>query len=213
MVTQSHDRAKFIALQTVPGILKNGDRTLEINTLLDDASTKSYINADVADKLDLQGRNKKLTVNVLNGQAETFKTRPVNVRLKSTTGNISMIVSTYTIDRVTGNMPVVDWNKLKTQLTHLQNIDFPSSPSTQVLDMLIGLDCADLLYAMHEMRGRPGEPRSDFGKSWMFRYHIKFYHFQMTMAFEHLFHVNFLHRLNEQLNTCQQQVPLDTRLK
>ena len=36
-------------------------------------------------------------------------------------------------------------------------------------------------------------------------------HFQTTMTFEHLLHVNILHRLNEQSNTCRQQVPLDTR--
>ena len=68
-----------------------------------------------------------------------------------------MVVSAYTVDRVTGNMPVVDWNKFKTQWAHLQNIDFPYSPSRPVVNMLIGLDCADLLYAMQEVRGRPGE--------------------------------------------------------
>ena len=79
MVTQSHARAECIALRTVPVILINGDRSLEMNALLDDASTKTYINADVADKLDLQGRIENLTVSVLNGQDETFETRPVNV--------------------------------------------------------------------------------------------------------------------------------------
>ena len=39
----------------------------------------------------------------------------------------------------------------------------------------------------------------------------KYCHFQTTMTFEHLFHVNILHRLNEQSNNCRQQVPLDTR--
>ena len=44
--------------------------------------------------------------------------------------------------------------------------------------------------------------------------HIPLYqycHFQTTMTFEHLFHVNILLRLNEQSNTCRQQVPLETR--
>ena len=40
-----------------------------------------------------------------------------------------------------------------------------------------------------------------------FRY-IDTCHFQTTMTFEHLFHVNILYRLNEQSNTCRQQVPL-----
>ena len=48
MVTRNNVRANFIGLRTVPLIVKNGERSLKINALLDDASTKSYINADVA---------------------------------------------------------------------------------------------------------------------------------------------------------------------
>lgn len=158
MVTQSYVRADFIGLRTVPVILINGGRSLKINALLDDASTKTYVNADVADELGLQGRTEKVTVNVLNGQAETFETKPVSVELKSVTGNVGMMVNAYTVNRVTGNMPVVNWNQYKKRWSHLRNIDFPSSPRRPIVDMLIGLDCADLLYAIEEVRGRPGEP-------------------------------------------------------
>ena len=53
--------------------IRNGDRSLKVNALLDDGSTKSYINADVAAELGLQGKTEKVMVNVLNGQVETFK--------------------------------------------------------------------------------------------------------------------------------------------
>ena len=152
--------ADFIGLRTVPVILTNGGRSLKINVLLDDTSTKTYINADVGAELGLQGRTEKVTVNVLNGHAETFNTKPVSVELKSVTGNLSMIVNACTVDRVTGNMPVVDWNKFKKQWPHLRNIDFPSSPRRPIVDMLIGLDHVDLLYAIEEVRGRSGEPIS-----------------------------------------------------
>ena len=49
----------FIALRTVPIILKNGNRLIKVNALLDDASTKTYINADVAAELGLQGKTEK----------------------------------------------------------------------------------------------------------------------------------------------------------
>ena len=81
MVTQSNIRANFIRLRTVPVILKNGERSLKINALLDNASTKSCINADVVAELGIQGRTEKMTVNVLNGQVETFETKPINVEL------------------------------------------------------------------------------------------------------------------------------------
>ena len=157
MVTQSNIRANFIGLRTVPVILKNGERSLKINALLDDASTKSYINADVAAELGLQGRTEKMTVNVLNGQVETFETKPINVELMSINGNESTMVSPCMVDRVTGNMPVVEWNKFKQQWSHLRNIDFPTSVMRPIVDMLLVLDCAYLLYAIQEIRGKPGE--------------------------------------------------------
>ena len=36
--------------------VKNGDRWMTVNALLDDASTKIYINADVAAELGLKGK-------------------------------------------------------------------------------------------------------------------------------------------------------------
>ena len=46
MVTRNYIRTDFIGLRTVPVLLKNGGRSLKINALLDDARTKSYVNAD-----------------------------------------------------------------------------------------------------------------------------------------------------------------------
>ena len=37
-----------MTLKTVPVILKNGNRKMKVNALLDDASTHAYINADIA---------------------------------------------------------------------------------------------------------------------------------------------------------------------
>ena len=98
----------IVGLRTVPVTLKNGDRSVIVNALLDDASTKIYINADVAAELGLKGKTEKVTVNVLNGQVETFETRPVNVELKSVHGNVSLTVPAYTANRVTGSITVVD---------------------------------------------------------------------------------------------------------
>ena len=142
----------MIGLRSVPVLLTNGHCSVQINALLDDASTKTYVNADVAAELGLQGRTEKVTVNVLNGQVETFETKPKSVELKSITGDVSMIVNAYTVNRVTGNMPVVDWNKYKQRWPHLINIDFPCSSRRPVVDMRIGLDCIDLHLALQEVR-------------------------------------------------------------
>ena len=58
-----------MALRNVPVVVKNGGRRLVLNALLDDASTKTYINGDVAaDELGLEGTMQRITVNVLNGE-------------------------------------------------------------------------------------------------------------------------------------------------
>ena len=51
---------------------------MSVNALLDDASTKTYINTDMTNELSLKGKTEKVTVHVLNGQLETFETMPVN---------------------------------------------------------------------------------------------------------------------------------------
>ena len=61
-----------------------------------------------------------------------------------------MKVSAYTTTRVTRNMAVVDWNSYKRRWPHLRNIDFPRSDTRPIVDILIGLDCADLHCALKE---------------------------------------------------------------
>ena len=53
MMSETSKTMGNVALRTVSVYLKNGDRKLKINALLDDASTKTYINADVAAELGL----------------------------------------------------------------------------------------------------------------------------------------------------------------
>ena len=125
MMTQNEYKPDFVALRTVPVLLRNGSRTLKVNALLDDASTRTYLNADVAAELGLQGQTEKIAMNVLNDQVVTFETKPVNFELKSLDGNVSVNVNAYTANRVTENLAVVDWNKYKKRWVHLQNIVFP----------------------------------------------------------------------------------------
>ena len=112
MVTQNNISLSFKGLCPVPVILKNCERSLKINAILDDASTKFYVYSDVAAELGLHGRTEKRTVNVLNGQVETFKTSPINVELTSITGTVSARINVCTVDQVTGNMPVIEWNEI-----------------------------------------------------------------------------------------------------
>ena len=80
----------FISLKTVFVVVCNIRMT--VNALLDDASTKTYINDDVAEQLELKGIPKHVRVNVLNNQV------PVEFNLEIVNGKIKDRVSAHTVD-------------------------------------------------------------------------------------------------------------------
>ena len=133
MMTQNNSTADSIALRTAPIILRNGDRSLKVNALLDEASTKTYVNADVAAELGLQGKTENVTVNVLNSQIETSETKPVNFELLSVDCKVNMNVTAYTANRVTGDMTVIDWNEYRSKWPYLRKINFPLPAKKQVV--------------------------------------------------------------------------------
>ena len=151
-------KEEYITLRTVPVILKNGGRKLVVNALLDDASTKTYIKGDVAAELGLQGESRKVTVNVLNGQEDTFETMPVECGIESLDGRINVKITAFTANRVTGNMKAVNWARYAKDWIHLKDIKFPYVGPRPIVDILIGIDYADLHYSIKDVRGKPGEP-------------------------------------------------------
>lgn len=158
MVTQQSSSLQFTALRVIPVYLENGKRGVVVNALLDDASTKTYLNADVAAELGLHGDLQPFSVNVINGQVESFDTMPVKFKLKSINGNSSTEVTALTTTNVTGDLQVVDWNKYANKWQHLRGIKFPDVGRKPTVDILIGLDYPGLHYSYKEIRGRPGEP-------------------------------------------------------
>jgi hypothetical protein len=153
-----HKVPNFVSLRTVPVYLSNGRKHVIVNALIDEASTKTYLNTDIAAELGLKGDAQELIVNVLNGQQEKMCTSIVDFTISSLDGKVTKIASAYTTERVTGRMPVIDWNEYKSQWRHLQNIEFPDLGPRPIIDLLIGVDCPDLVYSIQDIRGQPGEP-------------------------------------------------------
>ena len=147
-----------VALRTIPVYLKSGNRKLKVNALLDDASTKTYLNSDVASELNLQGKLQKIKVSVLNGQVETFETLPVDCIIESLDGKVQVKVTAFTTGRVTGSMKAFDWNLCAEKWPHLRGLQFHKLGPRPVVDVLIGLDCADLHFSFRDIRGEPGQP-------------------------------------------------------
>ena len=146
------------SIRTVPVQLSNGKRSLTVNALLDDASTRSYIASNVTAELGLVGSSMSLTISKLNGQQETIHTVPVSCTLRSVDGATSTTLHACTIEQPTGNMEVVDWHHLGKQYAHLTNVEFPPLPSKRHIDVLIGADYPELHMAYEERSGNSHEP-------------------------------------------------------
>jgi hypothetical protein len=151
-------KANFVTLRTVPVILKNGNRRAKVNALLDDASTKTYTNADVAAELGFHGQVKKVIVNVLNDNVESFETMPIEVGLESLKGQTDKTITAFATNRVTGNMKPINWKQHARKWGYLTGIQFPNLGQRPTVDVLIGLDYSDLHYSHRDVRGKPGEP-------------------------------------------------------
>lgn len=69
-----------------------------------------------------------------------------------------MSIEATTVEHVTGNLQTIDWNKQSHKFKHLQGLRFPSVKHKNTVDMLIGVDYANLHCALHEITGELGEP-------------------------------------------------------
>ena len=53
-----------------------------MNALLDNGSTKTYVNSDVAAELNLKGTLERVNIGVLNGRSESLETMPAEFGLE-----------------------------------------------------------------------------------------------------------------------------------
>ena len=150
--------SEFMVLQTVPVYLTNGSKQVKVNALLDEGSSRSYLNSDVAAELGVEGRPQELTVNVLNDNQEKLNFSVVEFTISSLDGTVHKSACAYTTEQVTGSMHVVDWNRHKSKGKHLKALKFPQVGPRPIVDLLIGVDLSDLLYLIEDVRGEPGEP-------------------------------------------------------
>ena len=69
---------------------------------------------------------------------------PVEVELEGLDGNVKTTISALTAERATGIMKVIDWGKFAAKCTHLKGIQFPNPGIRPIVDLLIGVDYAEL---------------------------------------------------------------------
>ena len=153
-----------VSLRTAPVWLSANGRKIKVNALLDDASSVSYVNEELAGALGLSATYEQVVVNVLNESVETFDSMPVSMTLESCDGNVRLPFKALTcLRRVTGNYKAVDWSKFQDRWPHLRVCKFPEPPADPIVDVLIGQDHIDLHFSKCDVRGNSGEPIARLG--------------------------------------------------
>lgn len=147
-----------ISFRTIPAIIQAGQRRMKVTIMLDDASSTSYINEDIAAELKLDGPSRSVSVNVVNGKMETFWSKEVEFSISNVDGTGQYKVSALTTDKVVGNLTPVPWHWEKNRWEHLRTVPFAVVNHRQPVDILIGADCIELHRCILEKPGRVGEP-------------------------------------------------------
>ena len=106
----------------------------------------------------MEGRKKKVVINVANGQKVDLMSATMEIGLKSLDGQVVTVIVAKTSNNICGGMKPTNWLQIKDQWKHLRNIPFPALGKKSKIDVLIGLDYYNLLFPMKEVRGGDKEP-------------------------------------------------------
>ena len=67
------------------------------------------------------------------------------------------VINAFTAEHLTGNMKAINWGAYATEWTHLKDIQLLDPGPRPFVDILMGVDYAELHYSFEEVRGRSGE--------------------------------------------------------
>ena len=151
-------------MRTIPVWIKAQGKKVKVNAILDDASNESFLNEEVAGALGLKESYQTVKVHVLNNSVETFQTMPLKIEIESVNGQFTKEIEVKTCPRsVTRNYQVENWGASRDKWPHLAQCDFAPPAKDGLVDLLIGVDNADLHYSFVDIRGKVGEPVARLG--------------------------------------------------
>ena len=164
---------RVVYFQVVPVQIQGENRvaTIETFAILDDGSSDTLIRRDIADKLNLEGPERRLCLINIENNGTPQSSRAVNL-LVTATGKQAVdtpvhIHPVWTVPKL--NVPpqrLVNENVRRTW-KHLEDLDIPAVSSDQI-GLLIGVQVTEAMI-QHEHRcgpkGQPYAARTDFGRA------------------------------------------------
>ncbi len=135
--THTTRQADHVSLMVLPAVIKNGNKSLEVNVMLDNCSTGSYVSEAAAEELMLEGENQELIISGTGGSEVRKRSPQVEVIVASLDNKFSVSLQADVLDTISGDTPAFEWSKLKTKWPHLQSIPFQNVAKRHQIDVLI----------------------------------------------------------------------------
>ncbi|CAB4034545.1 hypothetical protein M514_27252, partial [Paramuricea clavata] len=137
------------------------------NLLFDDGSDTTLVTESFVRKLGLRGKKTTLNISGVGGKESKRTSSQVNLHVKTPQGNAEYVnLTAWSLPKICQPVGTVQWPDIKRKWKHLENVNLKAVGGE--IDILLGLDHADLLIPLDVKMGKPQEPvakRTSFG--WM----------------------------------------------
>ena len=128
--------------------------TITRSIMLDEGSDLTLIREGLAEKLQLGGTKEALRLSGVTGRNSTVQSRMVRIRLNIEGREV--VIKAASVPNICGPLPEINWPEEKKQWDHLQ--DLPLTETGGRVDILLGVDHADLMLATEYRMGVQNEP-------------------------------------------------------
>lgn len=124
--------------------------SLIMNALLDDGSTETYLNVDIAAKLGLHGEIRKSD----KWESINLWSSISGIYYKEYSRQIHTVTEAFTINYVTCDIiKVVNWKAVNRTWDYLRGVNFPQVISRKKIDMFIGVDYPEFHFSLKDIKG------------------------------------------------------------
>ena len=135
------DKKDAISLQTVPVIVRNGEKQIKINALLDSGSNCSFLSKEIVKTLGLKEFDHETrTLHMMNVTDQALRVSKVKFELASVDGRWVRTECMLSVPNILLKSKPVSWQKYKEEWSHLRSISFPDLAPRDHHEMLIGSD-------------------------------------------------------------------------
>ncbi|VDP86493.1 unnamed protein product [Schistosoma mattheei] len=149
---------KQAAFAIVPVLVRNGEKVAQNCAFLDSGSDASFITEDLAERLNLEGEPKTISLKTLDSHS-IIQCKEVQLEISSLdSSSLFRIPNVWTVERLPMLRRTVPTTSQMKSWTHLKDISFPKVEDVNV-KLLIG--CSEP--SVHEMKEvRTGKPNESF---------------------------------------------------